>query len=284
MYTVFDAHLLRLPDKTEEMLDFICDYGIEGVGVDLRLMDDERAALETAKKVWDRGLGWGILRTPVDFYAAAVTDEIFEDALKTFQRHCGVAEKMGVRYCYNHVWSSSDERQYEENFAWHVRRIQRVSRIASEHGIRYGLEFLGPHELRRRYRHEFVHTINGVLALADAAGGKAGFLFDTYHWYCEGARMDDLYFALQHVERMCGFHVNDGIPGRTREEQKDFERAMPLTSGVIDSKKPYALFEKHGYVGPVVCEPTEPCITMAKSMTLEECVKLYSDAYQRLKS
>lgn len=56
------------------------------------------------------------------------------------------------------------------------------------------------------------------------SGKTAGFLFDTYHWSCEGARTDDLYFALAHVDRMCGFHVNDGVFGRTLSFQRDMER------------------------------------------------------------
>lgn len=46
-----------------------------------------------------------------------------------------------------------------------------------DNGIHYGFEFLGPKELRTRHQHPFVHTISGVLAIADAAGGKTGFLF-----------------------------------------------------------------------------------------------------------
>ena len=282
MYTVFDPHFLHLSGKTEDYLDLAVQYGIGGIGVDSNLLDDEPRALETAKQVWDRGLQWSIMFTPVDFYAPATDDTVFEEGLECFKRRCAVAEKMKVKYCYNHVWSSNADRAYEENFEWHIRRLSRVQQVCADHGIFYGLEFLGPREVLYRFAHPFIHTIAGVMALADAAGGKAGFLFDTYHWSCEGAREDDLYFALTHVERMCGFHVNDGVFGRTLPFQRDMERAMPMTTGVIDAATPYRLFKKSGYDGPVVCEPLHPTMELYQTYTKERCVKEFASAYDRL--
>lgn len=282
MYTIFDPHFLKLKGSTLEYVDLIVKHGIGGVGVDSRLLDDEQAAMETAKKVWDLGLKWSIMFTPVDFYAPDVNDAKFDAGIETLKRQSEIAEKMGVGYAYNHVWSSNEDRDYEANFEWHIRRLKRVQRVFENHGIFYGLEFLGPREVLNRFKYKFIHTITGVLALVDAAGGKSGFLFDTYHWFCEGARMDDLFYAIQHVDRMCGFHLNDGVAGRSREEQKDLERAMPMTTGVIDSALPYKLFKKNGYKGPVLCEPLEPSTTRYQSMSAEECVAEFADAYKRV--
>lgn len=282
MYTVFDPYFLKLSGPTSRFLPFIKQYGIGGVGVDSALLDEEEAALELAREVSGLGLSWGILFTPVDFYAPTTDDALFAKGLEVFKRRCAVAEKMGVKYCYNHVWSSNDQRCYEENFLWHIHRLEQVQQVCFDNGIFYGLEFLGPRDVLYRHPHEFIHSIAGVMALTEAAGGKAGFLFDTYHWYCEGARTDDLYFALTHVDKMCGFHVNDGVFGRGREYQRDMERAMPLTTGVIDAGTPYRLFEQAGYQGPVVCEPLYPAIHQAQDKSAEECVRAFAEAYARL--
>ena len=85
MYTVFDPHFLHLSGKTEDYLDLAVQYGIGGIGVDSELLDDEPRALEGAKQVWDRGLGWSIMFTPVDFYAPATDDQIFEEGLECFK-------------------------------------------------------------------------------------------------------------------------------------------------------------------------------------------------------
>jgi len=281
MYTTFDPHALKLSGKPEEYLDLLVQYGIGGVGTDPALMDDEPAAMELARKVWDRNLRWSVMFTPVDFYAAKVDDELFEQGIETFKRRCAVAEKMKVEYCYNHVWSSCEDRAYDENFEWHVRRLERVQQVCLDHGIRYGLEFLGPRQVLYRYKHPFIHTIAGVMALAEAAGGKTGFLFDTYHWSCEGARPDDLYFAATHIDKMVGLHLNDGIFGRTLPYQLDLERAMPMTTGVIDAATPYRLFEAKGFDGPCVCEAMWPTIDRFKTLSKEQCVREMAAGYAR---
>ncbi len=281
MYTTFDPHFLRLSGKTEDYLDLIVQYGIGGVGVDSELLDDEPQALELACKVRDRGLRWSVMFTPVDFYAPSVDDECFAQGLEVFKRRCGVAEKMNVEFCYNHVWSSNEERDYEENFEWHIKRLTQVQNVSFDHGIKYGLEFLGPRQVLYRYKYPFIHTIAGVMALAKAAGGKAGFIFDTYHWSCEGARRDDLYFAATHLDKMIGFHVNDGVFGRPLAFQLDLERALPMTTGVIDAATPYKLFEKLGYDGPVICEPLSPTTEIFQSYSREDCVREMAEAYAR---
>ena len=281
MYTTFDPHFLRLSGKTEDYLDLIVQYGIGGVGVDSELLDDEPRAMELARKVWDRGLRWSVMFTPVDFYAPNVDDARFAEGLELFKRRCGVAEKMKVEFCYNHVWSSNADRDYEENFAWHIKRLVQVQNVSFDHGIQYGLEFLGPRQVLYRYKYPFIHTIAGVTALAEAAGGKAGFIFDTYHWSCEGARRDDLYFAATHLDKMFGFHVNDGVFGRPLAFQLDLERALPMTTGVIDAATPYKLFEKLGYDGPVICEPLSPTTEIFQRYSREACGKAMAEAYAR---
>ena len=282
MYTVFEKYFLHLENRYQDYLDYVVKYGIQGIGVPFEILDDEKQALELAKRVWDLDLRWGVMLTPMDSYSSKVDDQMFEKGLEVLKRHCEVAQKMGVTHAYNHVISSNADREYRENFDWHVRRLERVQKIFFDNNIFYGLEFLGPREIRCRFEHEFIHTIAGVIALADAAGGKAGFLFDTYHWYTEGARMDDLYFASQNVGRMVGFHVNDALPGLSYDELPDLTRDMPMTTGVIDSAMIYKLFLRHGYTGPVQCEPMEPATTQAQSMTNEARVKLFADAYSRI--
>jgi len=280
MYTVFDPRFAGVDCETTDYLDLVVKYGIGGVGVDNRLFEDEAKAMEVAKQVWDRNLGYSIMFTPVDFYAGNVDDEMFEKGLEEFKRNCEVAGKMKVKYCYNHVWSSNADREYDENFEWHVKRLTKVQQACIDNGINYGLEFLGPREVLFRFKNEFIHSIQGVVALADAAGGKAGFLFDTWHWFNEGAREDDLRFAMLHTDRMVGFHVNDGIFGR--KYQRDLERAMPMTTGVIDSARVYKMMERSGYQGPVACEPIMPSIDKFKQMPLEDVVKEFAAAYERL--
>ena len=199
MYTVLDASMLGIPRSLAELAPLCAARGIAGLSAPAAILDDPRAGAEAAAMMRDLGLQWGLMPMTADFYAWDLGDDAFEAALRALETRACAAEKLGVRWAYNHVWSSSP-RPFDENFDWHVRRVARVSRVLADHGIRYGLEFLGPHELQRLQPHPFVHTLAGVLAIADAAGGVAGFAFDTFHWYCgtNGDR-DDLLYAVQHA-------------------------------------------------------------------------------------
>ncbi len=162
-----------------------------------------------------------------------------------------------------------------------MKRLEKLQEVFVNHGIQYGFEFLGPKELRVRHPHPFVHTISGVLSIADAAGGKTGFLFDTYHWYCGSGRLDDLYFAAQNCHRMVNFHLNDGVAGKSRDEQEDQVRAMPMTTGIIDAARIYQLFEKNGYKGPVMCEPMVPSTDRFAVQDVEKSMAEVKDAFNR---
>ena len=183
MYQVLDVRLLKIPGTVEELAPLAREYGFDGLDVPEAILGDEKKAESAQAAMKENGLKWGLLPTPVDFFDETIDEKKFEEALEIQKRWAQLGEKIGVKYAYNHIWPSSS-REFDENFEWHVKRLEKLQEVFVNHGIQYGFEFLGPKELRVRHPHPFVHTISGVLSIADAAGGKTGFLFDTYHWYC----------------------------------------------------------------------------------------------------
>ncbi len=287
MYTVFDASeaFYKVKISVQELVPLLVKHGIGGINPPAELLENPKAAREAAKCVHDAGLEWGLLPTPVDFLAFNVDDEMFDAGIEKLKTWAETGEKMGVKYSYNHIFSGSNERDYEANFEWHRIRIGQIQRVMKDHGILYGNEFLGPWDLRNSFKYPFIHTISGQRALADTIDPELGFLFDTFHWFTgSGAEMDDLYYASRHVDRMVCFHINDGIAGKGPKEQLDLTRAMPMTTGVIDAVKPWKLFEKCGYTGPVLSEPINPIYNDFRKMPAEEVVKIIADGYNRMKA
>jgi len=282
MYKVLDANLLSIPGTVQELAPLAKKYGFEGLCVRQNLLENPAEAMEAAKVMRDLDMKWGLLPTPVDFFAEDVEGKVFDDALETLSRWADVAEKMGVMYSYNHIWPTSATRAFEENFEWHVRRLEKIQKVFRDHGIRYGFEFLGPYELRIANVHPFVHTIAGVLSIADAAGGYTGFLFDTYHWYTGSRRMDDVYYAAQNSHRMINMHLNDGFAGLEPDMQRDLRRQMPMTSGVIDSRKIYGIIKASGYEGPVMLEPMVPTTARFAVSPAEDSIAECRDAFLRV--
>ncbi len=282
MYTLFDPNQNGVKGTLQEIVPLLVKHGIDGIAIPKGLLDDPAAALDAGKYLRDHGIRWGLMSMPADFYAEDLSDDAFDAAIEKLKNWAGVAERAGVRYGYNHIWNGSNARDYDENFAWNVARVRRVAKVMNDHGIRYGLEFLGVETLRSSFRYPFLNTISGIFAIAAEAGFGCGFAFDTYHWYCGGANRGDVYWAAANVSNMAGFHMNDGVAGRSREQQQDMERALPMTSGVIDAALPYRAFADAGYAGPVMCEPMRPWGENREGRTLEESVAAIAASYVRV--
>lgn len=282
MYTVFEASFYRVRESVSFLAPLVARHGMGGINVPLEILDDARRAREAARVVADQGLRWGMLPTPADLLSAETDDDAFDEALRVLDGWAAVAEKIGVDRSYSHVFPGSNSMPFAANFEWHVRRVGQVARILQNHGIRYSLEFVGPRPLRNSFSHPFVDSLSGVLAIADAVDANVGFLFDTYHWFCGGGRTDDLYLAAQHVDRMTCLHLNDGVAGIPVDQQEDLVRAMPMTTGVIDSATPLRLFVSRGFTGPVICEPMWPVYGAFEAMAPQEVVATVGEAYAQL--
>jgi L-ribulose-5-phosphate 3-epimerase UlaE len=87
----------------------------------------------------------------------------------------------------------------------------------------------------------------------------------------------------KHADRIVCFHINDGIAGKSREEQLDLIRALPLATGVINSVRPYKLLYDNGYAGPVLCELMNPAYQRYAEMEAEDVVIEIAESYKRWK-
>ncbi len=280
MLRTLDPSMLGLPHSVRELAPWAAKYGFEAVSATPAVLENKEAAREAAAVMADHGLSWGLLPMPADFYHWELDESAFQKALEVLRRRAYAARVLGVTHAYNHVWPCSP-REFEENFSWTVERIRAVNGVLRENGIFYGLEFLGPQELRTLAEHGFIHSLSGALALADAAGEGVGIAFDVFHWYCsqEGA-WDDVALMEQHIQRLVALHLNDAVPGRAR--QKDMERRLPGETGIIDAKTVLARFRRHPGNALYMAEPFEPWRTRLAGMTAEEAVRTAAQALARV--
>lgn len=284
MIRTLDASMLNLPYSLEELSPLAAKYGMQAISADTRMMQDPVLAQEIDAVVKFHGLQWGLMPMPADFYHWDLEDTAFSEALEVLKRQAALAEKIGITHAYNHVWSSGP-RAFDENFEWHVKRVHAVSQILHDHGVHYGLEFLGPHELRKWQTYEFVHSLAGVAAIADAAGGTAGIAFDTFHWYCSNnGCMDDLLWMSQHTERLVAVHMNDAVQGVPFDQQLDMQRRLPMETGIIDTRDILQRFMAKPNDALYMIEPFEPGRTRFHNMAAEEAVKAVADIFEKLEA
>lgn len=181
-------------------------------------------------------------------------DDRWATDLRQLPRLAALARDLGCTRTATYMPSGSDERPYRENFAWHVARFRPIAEVLRDEGCLFGIEFIGPKTYRAGYRHEFIHTLDGLMELVDAIGtGNVGLLLDSWHLYTSGGTVADLdRLAAQDVVVV---HVNDAPAGVARDEQIDTVRTLPLETGVIDLPGFMGKLRETGYDGPVMPEP-----------------------------
>ena len=280
MYTCFDCSFYRVRSELKKIANLVKKYGIGGICIPAEYLEVKANAIEAKEIMKSYGLKWGLMPTPVDMYSEEIDDRMFAKAVETLKLWSENAKTAGVARAYNHVHPGSNSRSFSENFEWYVERIKKVYKALSENGVQYGLEFVGPVHLKEAFKYPFIYDLNGILGLADAVDPNVGILFDTYHWYTGGGTWDDVLKMADNTKRIVAVHVNDGIKGRTRSEQLDNERAMPMTTGVIDSRKIVKEFFDNGYNGPILCEPMDPCYRRLENMETEAVVYEVAKAYE----
>lgn len=254
-----------------EILDMAEKYGWQGIDAPMGVFGSVEKAKEMGMLVASKGMKWGLIPYPCDLFA--VPDDQFVEGLKTLEVWGERAEAAGITRAYNHIWPGSNRFDYERNFEWHLARLNKIAKICNDHGIHYGLEFIGQDIERKNFKYDFIHTLSGAFALAKACDLRVGIVFDTIHWYSSGSNLDDLYLACQNVDMIVNYHVNDATPNSTDyHTQSCYDRANPMESGIIDSAMVTKMLNKAGYDGPVMMEPMNPACNIWREGGLEFAV------------
>ena len=180
-------------------------------------------------------------------------EDAWRASLNDLPRLAEAAAAIGVTRTMTWVMSCSNERQFEENKAFHITRFTPVAQILSDHGLSLGLEFIGPKTLRDTQKFPFIYTMEGMLELGREIGPNVGLLLDCWHWYTSHATLDQLK-ALTPAEVVV-IHVNDAPVGVAIDEQLDGVRDLPGATGVIDIVGFLQALEGIGCDAPVIPEP-----------------------------
>jgi sugar phosphate isomerase/epimerase len=228
-------------------------YGFESVapsGAELaRLSESELqqllGELEAAQLVW------GAAGLPVDFRR---DDARFDEGMRQLKVQAAALQRAGVTRISTWLSPRSDTLTYVANFRLHTRRLRQIAKVAADHGLRFGLEYVGPKTSWTGGRYSFVHSMAETKDLIAEIGERnVGFVLDSWHWYTAGETVDDLRTLSN--DQIVACDLNDAPAGIPVDEQIDNRRELPAATGVIDLAAFLSALVEIGYDGPVRAEP-----------------------------
>lgn len=209
--------------------------------VDVNLGAAMRDGVEATRALLARlKLRPGIVGLPVDFRQ---DEAIFQQGLAKLEEAARFARAIGCPRMATWVMSSSERPKAEQRQIL-KERIQACAEILNKHGVRLGLEFLGPLHLRRRFPHEFIYQMDEMLDFARECGPNLGLLLDSWHWHLAGATVADILRAGK--DGIVHVHVSDVPAGLPLEKILDSERLMP-GEGAVDWVGFFGALRKIGY-------------------------------------
>ncbi len=232
-------------------------HGFGGYDAALATLHDEierHGAAAVRDLFRERGLRIGAWNLP--FMPYRVTETEWHDAIVQLPAQLGSVSAIGARRAGMWILSGSDERPFDDNFVFHVARFQPVARLLADHGIRLGLEFIGPETAQRAFRYPFIRSVAETVQLARAIGPNCGLLLDAWHWHAAGGTRSDLRGLTRDL--IVHVHIDDAPAGVPRAALVDNRRKLPCTTGVIDIDGFMQGLADANYDGPVTAEPFDP--------------------------
>ncbi len=210
----------------------------------------EEIGAQGVKALFDEaGIRFGAWGLPVRWQS-----DDWEADLAQLPGYAALAAELGADRTSTWCPPSSDQRAFDENFDWHVARFQPIAAALAEHGIRFGIEFIGPQTLRPPHKHAFIYDMAGMLELAAALGtSNVGLLLDAWHLYTSGGAVSDL-DKISNAD-IVNVHVNDAPLDLRMHEYIDNDRRLPLETGVLPLRDFMRKLAELGYDGPVTPEP-----------------------------
>ncbi|GGA12567.1 sugar phosphate isomerase [Paenibacillus marchantiophytorum] len=234
-------------ESTEQFIELAAKYGFQAVDIDALGLVESHSMDGARELLAKHGLVIGSIGLPVEWRK---TEEEFLAGLPKLAQAAEAAAALGCTSCCTYVLPSTDYKA-AHFMALATRRLRTCAQILGAYGIRFGLEFVGPHHLRTQWANPFIWTLEETLDWIDAIGeSNVGLLFDAYHWYTNGLTVADI--EKLRVDQIVHVHINDA-PDVPLAEVRDNGRIYP-GEGVIDLSGFLQGLQRIGYKGAVAQE------------------------------
>lgn len=209
-----------------------------------------RNAGEVKRLMAEAGVTPGAWGVPFNWRGTA---EEHEAGLESFRSQTELMATVGVTRCATWILPGSNEMNFDVFGQFHVARLTPVAKILRDHGMTFGMEFIGPKTLRDSFRYPWVYTMNEMLRVGLEIGSNVGVLLDLWHLHTSGGTINDIRKVQE--SKISLVHINDAPLGVDRDDLVDNKRGLPGSTGVLPLKEFMAALREIGYSGPVEAEP-----------------------------
>jgi sugar phosphate isomerase/epimerase len=248
-------------------------------GVEISASGVQSLGLEAARDLFTtNGVAPVSLGLPVEWRK---DEDTFRADLEKLPAQAALVAGLGVTR--SHTWVLPDGglplNEYVETS---LRRFTEIGRVYADHGLRLGLEFLGPQQFRNNPDNVWFYDIAGGLQVADEVNERLGsttfgLLVDCWHWYAGGGTIMDL--AACPVEQIVHVHINDAPQGVALPDLVDNVRELPGATGEIDVTGFLTTIEALGYDGGVAVETFSAALN---ALPADESARQASEAVQKV--
>ncbi len=259
---------LAIPGSQDDAIKWGKQFGFETIGAhtdEIRNWSD-REHESYAQQLEDAGLKWGTSNMPVDFRN---DENRFREGIKQLPNTAKALKKAGLESAITYIMPCHNELTYLENFKQHTARLGEIGKILADHGLRFGMEYVGTESLRNRRKFPFIHTLREGLELIESIGlDSVGLVMDCWHWHNAQDGIEDL--KLLDPKHVVSIELNDAQTGIDRPFLQDNRRELPYSTGVIDTKGFLNGLAEQGVRGPVMAEPfNQPFRDMPRNEGIE---------------
>ncbi|MGC8644504.1 MAG: sugar phosphate isomerase/epimerase family protein [Isosphaeraceae bacterium] len=267
---------LGVSAKLPEAITLAHKYGFESVAPDVGYLRQcsESQLSELKEELKAKNLVWGAGGLSVDFRGG---QDAFRKGLANLAAEAAALHRAGASRIGTWITPGHKSLTYRANFKQHVNRLREAGKVLGDHGVRLGLEYVGPKTSWIAFRFPFIHSMaemRELIAAIDLA--NVGFVLDSWHWYTAHETEADL-LSLKGSDVIC-CDLNDAPSGIPVDQQKDLVRDLPCATGVIDLKTFLNALAKIGYDGPVRAEPFKADL---RRMPAEEAVATTAKAMKK---
>jgi sugar phosphate isomerase/epimerase len=252
--------------------------GFESVAPDAAYLGklSEGALQEILGDLKSKALVWGSTGLPVDFRG---DDGPFRAGLKTLPDFAASLKRGGATRVNTYIRPGHDRLTYLANFHQHAARLRSIAAILGDHGLRIGLEYVGPKTSWSATRYPFIHSMAEMKELiAEIGRDNVGLVLDSWHWHTAGETDADIRSLSARDVVACD--LNDATTQLPLDELRDLMRELPAATGVINLKGFLNALVAIGYDGPVRAEPFNATLrTMPAEMAVATTARAMKKAF-----